>query len=218
MWLKKLESGELDDKDDWRKKDPSLLTARQRAMLHGPNLDEEEKLVQLPSGYKTQEMTEEMIQRKAQKAKKRRQQAQKKIEENKKQTIDRLLKKQETKQKGTRGRPRRKPDIPKITYVNKLHSVSISLPAGVDFPLKRQTLVEGCFVNPNPRVMGKPGLSLYITAYDTMGVCTNSQQSLACQLLYISGSVAYVWAFNTKTKFSTINVVKPIDGAERDDA
>ncbi|XP_077869939.1 C-type mannose receptor 2-like [Saccoglossus kowalevskii] len=41
-------------------------------------------------------------------------------------------------------------------------------------------------------VMGKPGLSLHITAYDTVGECTNHQQSLACQLLYISGRVAHI--------------------------
>ncbi|XP_077996051.1 INO80 complex subunit B-like isoform X2 [Glandiceps talaboti] len=138
-WLKALESGKLDDDSDWRKKDPSLLTARQRAMLHGPN--QNEQLLQLPSGYKQPEMTEEMLQRKAQKAKKRRQQAQKKIEENKKQTIERLLKKQEA--KGKQGKKVQKGlNIPKVTYVNSLHGSSISVPVGMDFPLTKQTIVE----------------------------------------------------------------------------
>ncbi|XP_070571878.1 INO80 complex subunit B-like [Ptychodera flava] len=138
-WLNALESGKLDDDSDWRKKDPSLLTARQRAMLHGPN--QEEELLQLPSGYKQQEMTEEMLQRKAQKAKKRRQQAQKKIEENKKNTIERLLKKQETKARGGK-KSQKTLDLPKVTYINRLRGSSISLPQGMAFPLQRKILVE----------------------------------------------------------------------------
>ena len=60
--------------------------------------------MQLPnlSNRPAAEMTSEMLEKRAQRAQKRRVQAKKKVEENKKQTIERLLKKQDFKSKGNK--------------------------------------------------------------------------------------------------------------------
>lgn len=99
-WLDALEAGELDDFGEIRKpKDPNLLTARQRALLHGK---QEQELLELPTGYKTVELTEEQIQRRQQRAKKRRQQAQEKREKDKKTNPGTTLKETRNKIKGTK--------------------------------------------------------------------------------------------------------------------
>ena len=61
----------------------NMTFSRQRAMLHGMSAEEEKQLLQLPSGAKPLEMTEEMLEKKAEKAQKRRAQAHKKVEEHK---------------------------------------------------------------------------------------------------------------------------------------
>eukprot|EP00106_Octopus_bimaculoides_P010858 XP_014778300.1 PREDICTED: INO80 complex subunit B-like isoform X2 [Octopus bimaculoides] len=139
-WLDALEAGELDDFGEIRKpKDPNLLTARQRALLHGK---QEQELLELPSGYKTVELTEEQIQRRQQRAKKRRLQAQEKREKDKKQTLERLLKKQETKAKGPKLKTNKRTDIARYSYVNGVSGIFISVPAGFDFPLRSQTRTD----------------------------------------------------------------------------
>ena len=60
----------------------------QRALLHG---QPEEMLLQLPSGYKTPEFTEEQLQRRQQRAKKRREQAFEKQEKDKVNIIINIL-------------------------------------------------------------------------------------------------------------------------------
>lgn len=150
-WLNALEAGTLDDAGDFPKnRDPSLLTARQRAMLHGHQFE----LQQLPSGYKTVELTEEQKQRRQLRAKKRRQQAQEKRENDKKQTLERLLQKQATKSKGPKARGSKWSNVPRLRYINSGDGISISLPPGFPFPLQLQTAlaprpavtcaVEGC--------------------------------------------------------------------------
>ncbi|XP_071789414.1 INO80 complex subunit B-like [Asterias amurensis] len=139
-WLDALEAGQLDAYGEIKRvKDPSLLTARQRAMLHGMSAEEEKQLLQLPSGAKPLEMTEEMLEKKAEKAQKRRAQAHKKVEEHKKQTIARLLKKQDSKLKGMRARLRRGADAPRIHYVSNVHRITISFPPGRQYPLEKQS-------------------------------------------------------------------------------
>ncbi|XP_064612343.1 INO80 complex subunit B-like [Liolophura sinensis] len=136
-WLDALEKGELDDCGELKKmKDPALLTARQKALLHGK---QDKDLLQLPSGYKVTELTEEQIQRRQQRAKKRRQQAQEKREKDKKQTIDRLLKKQATKGKGPKNKSRRA-NIPRFCYRNMRDSITISIPQGYNVPILTQPL------------------------------------------------------------------------------
>ncbi|KAK7087827.1 INO80 complex subunit B-like [Littorina saxatilis] len=132
-WLTALEAGTLDDMGEIPKaRDPLLLTARQRAMLHGHQVE----LQQLPSGYKTVELTEEQKQRRLQRAKKRRQQAHEKREKDKKQTMDRLLKKQETKTKGSKLKKRS--NVPRVRYMSTAHGVSLSFPHGNLFPITPQ--------------------------------------------------------------------------------
>ncbi|CAE1332254.1 INO80B [Acanthosepion pharaonis] len=139
-WLDALEAGELDDFGEIRKpKDPNLLTARQRALLHGK---QEQELLELPTGYKTVELTEEQIQRRQQRAKKRRQQAQEKREKDKKQTLERLLKKQETKSKGPKIKSSKRLEIPRYRYVNGVSGIFISMPFGFDFPVSTVPIQE----------------------------------------------------------------------------
>ncbi|XP_076472881.1 INO80 complex subunit B-like [Babylonia areolata] len=138
-WLDALEAGTLDDYGEIPKaKDPALLTTRQRALLHGHQVE----LQQLPSGYKTVELTEEQKQRRQQRAKKRRQQAHEKREKDKKQTLERLLKKQETKTKGPKGRGGKRSNVPRVRYVSSQAGVSLSFPQGHHFPLPAQIAPE----------------------------------------------------------------------------
>lgn len=103
-WLDALESGKLEEMDDELKKikpkDPKLMTARQRAMYErgSETPNNSETLLALPSGYKEKIMTAEAIQKAALKSQKRKQQADEKREKDKKKTMERILKKQETKQ------------------------------------------------------------------------------------------------------------------------
>lgn len=134
-WLEALEKGTLDDSGMLkRSKDPKLMTARQRALIHG----QQAELLQLPSGYKTVELTEEQVEKRQQRAKKRRQQAQEKREKDKKQTLDRLLKKQEAKSKGPKMKGSRRSNVPRVRYINNKSEISISVPTGIQFPFPPQ--------------------------------------------------------------------------------
>ncbi|XP_069134903.1 INO80 complex subunit B-like [Argopecten irradians] len=134
-WLEALEKGELDDSGMLKKsKDPKLLTARQRALIHG---NKEEALLELPSGYKQVELTEEQQLKRQQRAKKRRQQAHEKREKDKKLTLDRLLKKQESNKK--KGKGSKKANIPRFRYTNNQSGVAISVPVGFQLPFTAQT-------------------------------------------------------------------------------
>lgn len=115
-WLDALESGKLEEMDDELKKikpkDPKLMTARQRAMYErGSDKDPNpatETLMSLPTGYKEKILTAEAIQKAALKSQKRKQQADEKREKDKKKTMERILKKQESKtQKNSNFRPNR---------------------------------------------------------------------------------------------------------------
>lgn len=165
-WLDALERGDLDDSGMVKKsKSPKLLTARQRALLHG----NQEELLELPSGYKSVELTEEQVLKKQQRAKKRRQQAHEKREKDKKLTLDRLLKKQESKLKGQKGKGSRKANIPRISYINNQSNVLISVPTGFQFPFTAQVAkpckakekcgVKGC-LNDKKYSCSKTGVSL----------------------------------------------------------
>jgi len=137
QWLDALEKGTLDSFGELSKRDPALLTTRQRALLHGNPQDE---LMQLPSGYKTTELTDEQKQRRQEKAKRRRQQASEKIENDKTETVNKLLKKQESKLKGRGGKPRggKKSNIPRAMYKNCMDGISVSFPVEFPFPFTAQ--------------------------------------------------------------------------------
>ncbi|XP_052802663.1 INO80 complex subunit B-like [Mya arenaria] len=168
-WLTALEKGELDDYGEVSKgkRDPTLMTARQRALKHGT---QEQELLQLPTGYKQVELTEEQLKRREQRANKRKQMAHEKQEKDKRQTIDRLLKKQEKQLKGAaKARAGRKADAPKVTYLNTTRGISISVPEGIKFPLDSQSAdkppvrprcgVKGC-KNDRKYSCSKTGVSL----------------------------------------------------------
>ncbi|XP_023681200.2 INO80 complex subunit B isoform X1 [Paramormyrops kingsleyae] len=132
-WLDALEKGELDDNGELKKEiDESLLTARQRALLHK---QQSQPLLELPMGYKEKAMTEEMMQKREERARKRRLQAAKKAEENKNQTIERLTKTSKAKIKSMRERKARQTPCPMVRYCDSAHGTTISFPQGVPTPV-----------------------------------------------------------------------------------
>ncbi|XP_015200855.1 INO80 complex subunit B [Lepisosteus oculatus] len=132
-WLDALEKGELDDNGELKKEiDESLLTARQRALLHK---QQSQPLLELPMGYKAKEMTEEMMQKREERARKRRLQAAKKAEENKNQTIERLTKTSKAKIKTMREKKSKQSQVPMIRYTDSFQGTMISFPQGVPTPV-----------------------------------------------------------------------------------
>lgn len=143
-WLDAIKSGKLEEVDEELKKikpkDPKMMTARQRAMYER-GTDKEtspggEVLLALPSGYKEKVMTAEAIQKAALKSQKRKQLADEKREKDKKKTMDRLLKKQDSKniKNMHKGKPIKKQE-PMIVYKNNINEISLALPIGIEFPL-----------------------------------------------------------------------------------
>ncbi|XP_028973247.1 INO80 complex subunit B isoform X1 [Esox lucius] len=131
-WLDALEKGELDDNGELKKEiDESLLTARQKALLHK---QQSQPLLELPMGYKEKEMTVEMMQKREERARKRRLQAAKKAEENKNQTIERLTKTSKAKIKSMRERKSKLTQCPMVRYCDSAQGMGISFPAGVPPP------------------------------------------------------------------------------------
>ncbi|XP_063968142.1 INO80 complex subunit B-like [Lytechinus pictus] len=137
-WLDALEAGKLDEYGEIPKpKDESLLTARQKSLLKRMAAEEDDLI---PSPFfgaqgKIPEMTEEMIEKKAQKAQRRRVQERRKQEESKKQTIEKLLKKQDAKLKAAKAKLKRNLEVPHIRYCDNSTGISLSYPAGYEFPL-----------------------------------------------------------------------------------
>ncbi|XP_011565733.3 INO80 complex subunit B [Plutella xylostella] len=146
-WLDAIKSGKLEEVDEELKKikpkDPKMMTARQRAMYER-GTDREmspgrEVLMALPSGYKEKVMTAEAIQKAALKSQKRKQLADEKREKDKKKTMDRLLKKQESKilKNAQKGKSTKKLE-PMIVYKNNVNEIAMSMPPGIPFPLETQ--------------------------------------------------------------------------------
>nr|XP_040035592.1 INO80 complex subunit B isoform X2 [Gasterosteus aculeatus aculeatus] len=128
-WLDALEKGELDDNGELKKEvDESLLTARQKALLHK---QQSQPLLELPMGYKEKEMTVEMMQKREERARKRRLQAAKKAEDSKNQTIERLTKTSKAKIKSMRERKSKQNQCPMIRYSDCALGMAVSFPAGV---------------------------------------------------------------------------------------
>lgn len=136
-WLEALESGRLEEVDEElrRMKDPNLMTARQRALLESKTQKDKEEVVLTPVVSPEKEISEEMIQRKMMRAKKRREQAEEKREKDKKQTIERLLKKTDVKSKLSKMKQTKKTNAPKMTYINNQDRILLLLPPGQDYPL-----------------------------------------------------------------------------------
>ncbi|XP_026101867.1 INO80 complex subunit B-like isoform X1 [Carassius auratus] len=131
-WLDALEKGELDDNGELKKEiDESLLTARQKALLHKQQI---QPLLELPMGYKEKELTAEMMQKREERARKRRLQAAKKAEENKNQTIERLTKTSKAKIKSMRERKSKQAQLPMVRYSSNAQGAAVSYPAGIPVP------------------------------------------------------------------------------------
>ncbi|XP_050297112.1 INO80 complex subunit B [Anthonomus grandis grandis] len=142
-WLTAIESGKLEDVDDELKKikpkDPALMTARQRAMYDrssDPSTSAQSNLMSLPTGYKEKVMTAEAIQKAAIKSQKRKQLADEKREKDKKKTMERLLKKQDSKALKQPKMKTTKTNVPLIMYKQNSMATFLLYPEGVDFPLK----------------------------------------------------------------------------------
>ncbi|XP_032080457.1 INO80 complex subunit B [Thamnophis elegans] len=132
-WLDALERGELDDNGELKKEvDESLLTARQKALLHK---QQSQPLLELPMGYKAKELTEEMLVKREERARKRRLQAAKKAEENKNQTIERLTKTSKAKVKTLRERKAKSMAVPTVSYRSAASGTTISFPLGTSLPV-----------------------------------------------------------------------------------
>uniref|UniRef100_A0ABM5GL08 INO80 complex subunit B n=1 Tax=Pogona vitticeps TaxID=103695 RepID=A0ABM5GL08_9SAUR len=171
-WLDALERGELDDNGELKKEvDESLLTARQKALLHK---QQSQPLLELPMGYKAKELTEEMLVKREERARKRRLQAAKKAEENKNQTIERLTKTSKAKVKTLRERKAKGAAVPVICYRNAADGITVSFPQGASVPL----LPSPPPVVPLPTpcgVSGCPNLKRYSCSHTGVPLC-----SLAC--------------------------------------
>lgn len=145
-WLDAIESGKLEQVDDELKKikDPKLMTARQRAMYER-SIDKDtgsDVLLALPTGYKEKVMTAEAIQKAQLKSQKRKQLADEKREKDKRKTMDRLLKKQEskaTKMNKNKILPRIM-TVPLISYRDSIsNGPSLSFPVDYEISLNSQT-------------------------------------------------------------------------------
>ncbi|XP_058250849.1 INO80 complex subunit B isoform X2 [Hemibagrus wyckioides] len=152
-WLDALEKGELDDNGELKKEiDESLLTARQKALLHKQQI---QPLFELPMGYKEKELTAEMLQKREERARKRRLQAAKKAEENKNQTIERLTKTSKAKMKSTKERKAKQVQVPMVRYSDNAQGAAISYPVGVTAPAP----APPCPLPPVPVSCGVAGCS-----------------------------------------------------------
>lgn len=172
-WLEALESGRLEEVDDElrKMKDPTLMTARQRALLESKSLKdkEEDSPTPLQQVEPAKEMTEEMIQRRMQRAKKRKQQAEEKKEKDKKQTIERLLKKSDSRLRAGKKLAKKADAPPKVSLVRSEAGTVLLFPTGVPFPLAsagpreypQRTLcgIKGC-TNPKKYSCSKTGVPL----------------------------------------------------------
>lgn len=145
-WLNAIESGKLEQVDGEMKKmkDPKLMTARQRAMYErsiekDPSPADDALLLALPTGYKEKVMTAEAIEKAQMISKKRKQLADERREKNKRETMDRLLKKQESKVTKVAKNKIIKITVPVISYYDSVANGShVSYPIDMEFPIKAQ--------------------------------------------------------------------------------
>lgn len=85
-------------------------------------------------GYKEKEMTAEMMQKREERARKRRLQAAKKAEESKNQTIERLTKTSKAKIKSMKERKSKLAQLPMVRYSSNAQGTAVSYPAGIPVP------------------------------------------------------------------------------------
>lgn len=115
--------------------------ARQRAMYER-SIEKDQSpggdaLMALPTGYKEKVMTAEALEKAQLKSQKRKQLADEKREKNKRKTMDRLLKKQESKVTKLSKNKTIKINVPVISYRESvMHGASLSFPVNIDFPMQ----------------------------------------------------------------------------------
>ncbi|CAG0902118.1 unnamed protein product [Darwinula stevensoni] len=174
-WLNAIEAGKLDEVDSELRsmKDKRFMTARQRALherkTEGPPPGEDSSTM---GSFPEKEMTEEMVQKRAQQAERRRKQEHEKKERTKMETVERLLRKRDSKTvraiKGSKDKSKFQGPI--MTYRSSVHDgASITMPKNMAFPLKPQCPksapearlcgVPGC-TNPRKYACSKTGISL----------------------------------------------------------
>lgn len=125
-------------------------------------------------GYKAKELTEEMLVKREERARKRRLQAAKKAEESKNQTIERLTKTSKAKVKTLRERKTKGGAVPTICYRNAPSGVTVSFPPGAPLPLPPS--IAPAPPPPTPcGVSGCPNLKRYSCSRTGVPLC-----SLAC--------------------------------------
>ncbi|CAN9509309.1 unnamed protein product [Ophioblennius macclurei] len=182
-WLDALEKGELDDNGELKKEvDESLLTARQKALLHK---QQSTPLLELPMGYKEKEVTAEMMQKREERARKRRLQAAKKAEENKNQTIERLTKTSKARIKSLKDRKAKQSHAPTVRYSDSVRGVAISYPPGVPAPAPAPPLAPP----PAPPGCGVSGCSnLRRYSCSRTGVALCSLECYRRNLLVVQGA------------------------------
>ncbi|KAM8939638.1 INO80 complex subunit B [Pelodytes ibericus] len=154
-WLDALERGELDVNGDLKREtDESLLTARQKALLQKQQMQTLPLFPPAAYPRPQQELSEEMLVKREEKAQKRRLQAAKKAEESKKQTIERLTKTSKSRGvKPARERRGRLPPCPTIRYQQTAHAITVSYPTGVPGPVP----AEPRAALPAPTLCSVPG-------------------------------------------------------------
>lgn len=145
-WLDAIESGKLEQVDDELRKikDPKLMTARQRAMYER-HIDKDlslsaDALQALPIGNKEKEkvLTAEELEKAQLKSQKRKQLADEKREKDKQKTMDRLLKKQETKVSKLSKNRAVKAVVPVISYRSTTNGATLTFPIDYDIPFGQQ--------------------------------------------------------------------------------
>lgn len=137
----KEESDSSSEEERWLEKikDPKMMTARQRAMYDRENNAEKdfppEVLMSLPTGYKEKVMTAEALERAQEKSAKRKALADQKREKERQKTMERLLKKQESKLNKVSRTRNLRPGVPIITYKSTSDQCVVIFPADYDLRL-----------------------------------------------------------------------------------
>ncbi len=151
-WLDAVESGDVANMVDPELKsiqNPDFLTARQRAMIsRGDGEDssglEEEGLFSFGLGatkktVSTEEDEEEAKRAKEEKSQKRKEFELEKREQDKKKTVDKLLKKKDVQVvKQVKVTRTEKTTLPTVTYKQNANGFSISMPPGMVYPLEQK--------------------------------------------------------------------------------
>ncbi|XP_059619842.1 INO80 complex subunit B [Phlebotomus argentipes] len=142
----KRDSGTSSDEERWLEKikDPKMMTARQRAMYERGNEKEvnsiapPEVLMALPTGYKEKVLSAEALEKAQLMSQKRKQMADEKREKDKKKTMERLLKKQDSKMGKNSKNQRSRTILPTIIYRNTLEGITMTYPPNFSYPLAPQ--------------------------------------------------------------------------------